>query len=122
MKKIEAVMSPYILEEMRDALVGGGVDGMVVSEVSGVPQHGGALRYRGVEYRADQTPKIKVEIVVSDERFPQIIDVVQRHLSADRSDAQLSVLPVEHAVRIRTGERGAHAIDRVASPAPSRAA
>jgi nitrogen regulatory protein PII len=119
MKKIEAVMSPFVLEDLRDALVADGIDGMVVSEVRGFRAPEAELTYRGVAHRAPDASQIKVEIVVSDERFVAILEIIERCVSTGRDEARITVLPVEQAHRVRTGERGARAIERLAA---SRAA
>jgi len=112
MKKIEAIIKPFKLDEAKEALSGVGVQGLTVSEVKGFGrQKGHTELYRGAEYVVDFLPKIKLEIVVADD----IVEKVTRELSAACrtgriGDGKIFVLPVEDAVRIRTGERGDKAV------------
>ena len=122
MKKIEAVISPYLLDDLRDALVAGGVDGMVVSEVGSSTPQSSAMMYRGVQYHGGQSPRIKVELVLTDEQFPDIFEIVSRIASSDPKGAEITVMAVEQAIRIRTGERGAHAVGGRPPRTTSRAA
>jgi nitrogen regulatory protein P-II 1 len=112
MKKIEAIIKPYKLEEVRDRLREAGVTGMTVYEVKGFGRTGGKSEvYRGSAYVVDFVPKIRVEIVVSD---AMVADIVSTLVTAAKTgkigDGKVFVTPVEEAVRIRTGERGDEAI------------
>ena len=112
MKKIEAIIKPFKLEEVKDALAAVGVEGMTVTEVKGFGRQKGHKEiYRGAEYVVDFLPKIKIEIVVDDGKIDDIIKAVQDAASTGKiGDGKIFVLPVEEAVRIRTGERGTDAI------------
>jgi len=112
MKKIEALIKPFKLDEVKEALHEVGVQGMTVTEVRGFGrQKGHTELYRGAEYVVDFLPKVKIEIVVED---PQADDVIEAIVQAARTgrigDGKIFVTPVENAVRIRTGERGKDAI------------
>ena len=108
MKKIEAVIKPFKLDEVREALSEMGVQGMTVSEVKGFGrQKGHTELYRGAEYTVDFLPKIKVEAVVSDENVAQTIETIQKAAHSGKiGDGKIFVIPVDEAVRIRTGETG----------------
>jgi len=108
MKKIEAVIKPFKLDEVREALSEIGVQGMTVSEVKGFGrQKGHTELYRGAEYTVDFLPKIKVEAVVSDENVAQTIEAIQKAAHSGKiGDGKIFVMPVDEAVRIRTGETG----------------
>jgi nitrogen regulatory protein P-II 1 len=108
MKKIEAVIQPHKLDEVKDALLAIGVEGMTVSEVRGHGRQKGHTEvYRGAEYRVDLLPKVKLELVVADARLNQ---VVQALLEAARTgkigDGKIFVSTIEESIRIRNGERG----------------
>ena len=112
MKKIEAVIQPHKLDEVKDALKGIGVDGMTVSEVRGHGRQKGHKEvYRGQEYQVDLLPKVKVEIVVPGERLDQVTDCL---LSAARTgkigDGKIFVFDVAEAIRIRNDDRGEAAL------------
>jgi nitrogen regulatory protein P-II 1 len=112
MKKIEAIIKPFKLEEVRDALGSIGVEGMTVSEVKGFGRQKGHTEiYRGSEYTVDFLPKVKVEIVLPDS---QVSDAVQAIIKAAKTgkigDGKIFVSPVENAVRIRTEETGEQAV------------
>ena len=112
MKLISAVIKPFKLEDVRQALAEAGVQGMTVTEVKGFGrQKGHTELYRGSEYTIDFLPKVKVELVVAD---PLVHKVVETIIAAAKTgsigDGKVFVLPVEEAVRIRTGERGEDAI------------
>jgi len=112
MKKIECITRPLKLEAIKDALGDLGIVGMTVTEVRGCgKQRGRTERYRGAEYVVSLLPKVKIEIVVKDE---QVEDVVKAILTAARTgeigDGKIFVLPVDQAIRIRTGESGEDAI------------
>jgi nitrogen regulatory protein P-II 1 len=107
MKKIEAIIKPYKLDEVKDALTGMGVIGMTVSEVRGFGrQKGHTELYRGSEYTIDFLPKIRIEIVVADGMVDKVVDAIAAAARTGAiGDGKVFVTPVEEAVRIRTGER-----------------
>jgi nitrogen regulatory protein P-II 1 len=107
MKKIEAIIKPYKLDEVKDALTGMGVIGMTVSEVRGFGrQKGHTELYRGSEYTIDFLPKIRIEIVVADGVVDKVVDTIASAAKTGSiGDGKVFVTPVEGAVRIRTGER-----------------
>jgi nitrogen regulatory protein P-II 1 len=107
MKKIEAIIKPYKLDEVKDALTGMGVIGMTVSEVRGFGrQKGHTELYRGSEYTIDFLPKIRIEIVVADGVVDKVVEtIVAAAKTGSIGDGKVFVTPVETAVRIRTGER-----------------
>ena len=112
MKKIEAIIKPFKLDEVKDALAEVGVQGMTVTEVKGFGRTGGKKEvYRGSAYVVDFVPKIRIEVVVKDS---MVAETVQAIMSAAKTgkigDGKIFVVPVEEAVRIRTGERGEDAI------------
>jgi nitrogen regulatory protein P-II 1 len=108
MKMVEAIIRPYKLDEVRDALAGLGVGGMTVSEVRGVghqPEHTG--RYAGEEYTIDLLPRVKIEVVVADDLVSSVISTVCRVARTGcTGDGKIFVLPLMGAIRIRTGETG----------------
>ncbi len=108
MKKLEAIIKPFKLEEVKDALAGVGVQGLTVSEVKGFGrQKGHKELYRGAEYVVEFLPKVKLEIVVSDDNLEQVIKAIVDSASTGRiGDGKIFVSPIEDAVRIRTGESG----------------
>ncbi len=113
MKKIEAVIKPFKLEDVKEALVAAGIEGMTVSEVKGYGrQLGHPELYRGVEYVVDYIPKIKLEIVVSTEEYANL--AVQAISEAAKTgkigDGKIFVSTIDHALRIRTGEEDADAL------------
>jgi len=112
MKKIEAVIKPFKLDEVKAALADIGVLGMTVSEVKGFGrQKGHTELYRGAEYVVDFLPKIKIEIAASDEKAAQVVEAVQKTANTGRiGDGKIFILPLEDVIRIRTGERGKDAI------------
>jgi nitrogen regulatory protein P-II 1 len=107
MKKIEAVIKPFRLDEVKDALAEVGVEGMTVSEVKGFGrQRGHTEIYRGSEYTVDFIPKIKVELVVSEDRCEAAVGAILKAARTGKiGDGKVFVSPVESAVRIRTGEK-----------------
>jgi nitrogen regulatory protein P-II 1 len=107
MKKIEAIIKPYKLDEVKDALTGMGVIGMTVSEVRGFGrQKGHTELYRGSEYTIDFLPKIRIEIVVADMIVDKVVDTIAAAAKTGSiGDGKVFIVPVEGAVRIRTGER-----------------
>jgi nitrogen regulatory protein P-II 1 len=112
MKKIEAIIKPFKLDEVKEALNQIGIQGITVSEVKGFGrQKGHTELYRGAEYVVDFLPKIKVELVVTDEMAPKVIDAIAGAANTGRiGDGKIFVLPIMEAVRIRTGETGNDAI------------
>jgi nitrogen regulatory protein P-II 1 len=112
MKKIEAIIREEKLEAVRKVLETSGCYGMTVSEVSGRGKQGGlTLQWRVGEYRVDLLPKLKIEVVVPDEDVDKIVDAIASSIrTGEIGDGKLFVLPVEDAVRVRTGEKGEKAI------------
>ena len=112
MKKIEAIIKPFKLDEVKDELNKIGVLGLTVSEVKGYGrQKGHTELYRGAEYAIDFLPKIKVEIVISDELTDDVIDVIKEKAQTGRiGDGKIFISSIEETVRIRTGETGKKAI------------
>jgi nitrogen regulatory protein P-II 1 len=111
-KKIEAFIKPFKLDDVKAALMEIGVRGMSVSEVRGFGrQKGHTELYRGSEYQVDFLPKSKLEVVVGDELVEQVIEVIQKVArTGEVGDGKIFVIPVEDALRIRTGESGDGAI------------
>jgi nitrogen regulatory protein P-II 1 len=111
-KKIEAIVKPFKLDDARRALMELGVQGMTVSEVRGFGrQKGHTELYRGAEYVVDLLPKVKIELVVGDEMVEKVARALADAARTDRiGDGKIFVLPVDEAVRIRTGERGEAAL------------
>jgi nitrogen regulatory protein PII len=112
MKLVIAVIKPFKLEEVREALTAIGVQGLMVSEVKGYGRQSGHTEiYRGAEYVVNFVPKIKLEIVVSDAVAPQVIDTLSTTAKTGKiGDGKLFVLDVEQALRVRTGETGEDAL------------
>jgi nitrogen regulatory protein P-II 1 len=112
MKKIEAIIKPFKLEEVQGALNHIGVTGMPISEVKGFGrQRGHKEIYRGAEYTTDFIPKIKIEVVVDDDLAEKVVASIQATANSGKvGDGKIFVLPMEEVVRIRTGETGAMAI------------
>ncbi len=112
MKKIEAIIKPFKLDEVKEALNSIGIQGMTVSEVKGFGRQKGHKEiYRGAEYVIDFVPKIRIDIVVDDNIVENVIEAVQKTAnSGNIGDGKIFVYPVEEAVRIRTGERGKEAL------------
>ena len=112
MKKIEAIIREEKLDAVRTALEANGYFGMTVSEVSGRGRQGGiTLQWRVGEYKVDLLPKIKIEVVVLDEDVARILNAITKEArTGETGDGKLFVLPVENAVRVRTGEEGENAI------------
>jgi nitrogen regulatory protein P-II 1 len=111
-KKVEAIIKPFKLDEVKEALNDIGIQGITVSEVKGFGrQKGHTELYRGAEYVVDFIPKIKMEIIVSDEIVPKVIDAIEQAAKTGRiGDGKIFVTSVEEVVRIRTGERGEDAL------------
>ncbi len=112
MKKIEAIIKPFKLDDVKSALNAAGVAGMTITEVKGFGrQRGHTEIYRGAEYQVDFTPKVKLEVVADDEIMDQVISIILENANSGKiGDGKIFVLPVEEAIRIRTGEKGAVAI------------
>ena len=112
MKKIEAIIQPFKLDEVKEAITGIGVDGITISEVRGHGRQKGHTEvYRGAEYTVDLIPKVKLEMVVPDARVEQIIKVLGDAARTGKiGDGKVFVTPIEDAVRIRNGERGESAL------------
>lgn len=112
MKKVEAIIKPFKLDEVKEALGEAGVRGMTVTEVKGFGRTGGKREvYRGSAYVVDFVPKLKIEVVVAEELVPAVIDAVEGAAKTGRiGDGKVFVSPVEEAIRIRTGERGPDAV------------
>jgi nitrogen regulatory protein P-II 1 len=112
MKKIEAIIKPFKMEDVKDALSQIGVEGMTVSEVKGFGRQKGHTEiYRGSEYTVDFLPKVKFEIVVADERVQATVDaIVQAAKTGKIGDGKVFVTPIEDAIRIRTEDRGESAV------------
>lgn len=108
MKKVEAIIKPFKLEEVKEALAEVGCQGLTVTEVKGFGrQKGHKELYRGAEYVVEFLPKVKLEVVISDEVLPDVVKAILKSASTGRiGDGKIFVLPVEEAVRIRTGETG----------------
>ena len=112
MKLVKAIIKPFKLDEVRQALNDVGVQGMTVSEVKGYGrQKGHTELYRGAEYVVDLLPKVKIEVVVNDDQVQSVVDTVAEAASSGRiGDGKIFVIPVEQAIRIRTGEQGDSAL------------
>lgn len=112
MKKIEAVIRHFKLEEVKNALTAAGVQGMTVSEVRGFGrQRGHKEQYRGAEYTVDFLPKVKIELVVADDICKKAIDtIIATSRTGQVGDGKIFVTPLEQVIRIRTGEAGTEAI------------
>ncbi len=112
MKKIEAIIKPFKLDDVKEALSEIGVYGMTVTEVNGYGRQKGHKEiYRGAEYVVDFVPKIKIEIVVSDERASETIETVRNAANTGKiGDGKIFVIPVEQVIRVRTGETGTEAL------------
>ena len=112
MKKIEAIIKPFKLEEVKDALASVGIEGMTVSEVKGFGRQKGHTEiYRGNEYTVDFLPKIKIEIVLADGLVQGAVDAIVKAAKTGKiGDGKVFISPVEDAIRIRTDERGERAV------------
>ncbi|NPB09597.1 MAG: P-II family nitrogen regulator [Thermodesulfobacteria bacterium] len=112
MKKIEAIIKPFKLEEVKEALAEIGIKGMTVSEVKGFGRQKGHREiYRGAEYVVDFLPKIKIELVVEADQVDRVVETIIKSARTGKiGDGKIFILPVEEAIRIRTGERGREAI------------
>ncbi len=112
MKKVEALIKPYKLDDVKDAIQALGVDGMTVVEARGYGrQKGHSEQYLGAEYVVDFVPKLKVELVVADDQLDAVVDAIQTAARSGRiGDGKIFVTEVARAIRIRTGEEGADAL------------
>lgn len=112
MKKIEAIIKPFKLDEVKEALNEIGIQGITVSEVKGFGrQKGHTELYRGAEYVVDFLPKIKIEIVVKADMVAKVVETIVNTAKTGRiGDGKIFVLPVDEAIRIRTGEKGEEAV------------
>jgi len=112
MKQVEAIIKPFQLGEVQQALIKLGVEGMTVVEVKGFGrQKGHASLYRGAEYTVDFLPKVKIQVLITDEKTPEVVDAIVRGARTGKiGDGKIFVTAVEEIIRIRTGETGADAI------------
>jgi nitrogen regulatory protein P-II 1 len=111
-KKVEAIIKPFKLDEVKEALHGLGIQGLTVTEVKGFGrQKGHTELYRGAEYVVDFLPKIKLEIVVDDGAVDGVVDAITSTAGTGRiGDGKIFILPLAETIRIRTGERGSQAV------------
>ena len=112
MKKVEAIIKPFKLDEVKEALETIGIQGMTVSEVKGFGRTGGKREiYRGAEYVVDFVPKVKVEVIVRDEQVVPSVEAIRHAAHTGKiGDGKIFVVPLEDVVRIRTGETGPDAV------------
>jgi nitrogen regulatory protein P-II 1 len=112
MKKIEAIIKPFKLDDVKNELTKIGVQGMTISEVKGFGRQKGHTEvYRGAEYKIDFIPKVKIEIIISDELVSQAIETIERIAKTGKiGDGKIFLSSIEDVIRIRTGERGRDAI------------
>ncbi len=112
MKKVEAIIKPFKLDDVKDALNGIGVKGMTISEVKGYGRQKGHTEiYRGAEYVVDFIPKIKIEVVVGADQVNQVVDTIRNAANSGTiGDGKIFVMPIERIVRVRTGEEDCDAI------------
>ncbi len=112
MKKVEAIVKPFKLNEVKEALQGLGIQGMTVSEVKGFGrQKGHTELYRGAEYVVDFLPKVKLEIIVKDDQVPAVVEAIIKAAKTGRiGDGKIFVSSVAEVIRIRTGETGSNAV------------
>ena len=112
MKKIEAIIKPFKLDDVKEALNDIGIQGMTISEVKGYGRQKGHKEiYRGAEYVVDFIPKVKIELVIAAERVDEVAKAIREAANTGKlGDGKIFVTPVEHAIRVRTGEEGADAI------------
>ncbi len=112
MKKIEAIIKPFKLEEVKEAVLKLGVGGMSVTEIKGFGRQKGHKEvYRGAEYVVDFLPKVKIEVVVPTDLMPRVVEVIKETAYTGQiGDGKIFIIPVEKAIRIRTGEEDADAI------------
>jgi len=112
MKKVQAIIKPFRLDEVKEALANINVQGMTVIEVLGFGRQKGHKEvYRGAEYEVDFLPKVQIEIVAEDDKIDLIVETIQKTASTGKiGDGKIFVVPVEEVIRIRTGERGGSAV------------
>ena len=112
MNKIQAIIKPFKLDDVKDALNKIGVTGMTINEVKGFGrQRGHKEIYRGAEYQVDFVPKIKIDVIVDSSLTAQVVEAISKSANTDKiGDGKIFVLPVDEAIRIRTGETGESAI------------
>jgi len=112
MKKIEAIIKPFKLDDVKESLKEVGVQGLTVTEIKGFGrQKGHTELYRGAEYVVDFLPKIKLEIIVSDDMVTKVVDAIMDSARTGKiGDGKIFILPMEEVIRIRTGERGEDAL------------
>ena len=112
MKKVEAIIKPFKLDEVKEALSAIGVQGLTVSEIKGFGrQKGHTELYRGAEYVVDFLPKVKLEVIAGDDKVTDIVAAIEKAAKSGRiGDGKIFVMPIEEVIRIRTGERGSDAI------------
>jgi len=112
MKKIEAIIKPFKLDEVKNALTKIGVQGMTVTEVKGFGRQKGHTEvYRGAEYKIDFLPKVKIELITKEDIVTQVIETIERAAKTGKiGDGKIFIFPVDDVIRIRTGERGKDAI------------
>lgn len=112
MKKVEAIIKPFKLDEVKNALTAIGIQGLTVSEVRGFGrQKGHTEHYRGAEYTVDFIPKVKIEVVVADGKLPDVLDAITKSARTGQiGDGKVFVSTLDEVVRIRTGEQGQAAI------------
>ena len=112
MKKIEAIIKPFKLDEVKEALIESDITGITVTEIKGHGrQHGHTELYRGAEYVVDFLPKVKLEIFVNDEFVEKTVEIILNNAKTGKiGDGKIFIMPVDEAIRIRTGERGNDAV------------
>jgi nitrogen regulatory protein P-II 1 len=112
MKLVTAIIKPFKLEDVKNALEAIGVRGMTVSESSGFGRQGGHTEvYRGAEYTVDLVPKVRVEVLIDSQRLDEVLDVITKGANTGKiGDGKVWVTPVEEVIRVRTGERGIDAL------------
>ncbi|MCS7279408.1 MAG: P-II family nitrogen regulator [Thermodesulfobacteriaceae bacterium] len=112
MKKVEAIIKPFKLDEVKDALVKVGIGGMTITEVKGFGEQRGQLEvYRGQEYVVDFIPKVKIEVVVREDQLETVIQtILESAYTGKIGDGKIFVLPIEEVIRVRTRERGEKAV------------
>ena len=112
MKKIEAIVKPFKLDDVKEALNEIGIQGMTISEVKGYGRQKGHKEiYRGAEYVVDFIPKVKIEIIVDTERADQVVEAIEKAANTGKiGDGKIFVFSIEEVIRVRTGERGKDAI------------
>ena len=112
MKKIEAIVKPFKLDDVKEALNEIGIQGMTISEVKGYGRQKGHKEiYRGAEYVVDFIPKVKIEIIVDSERADKVVDAIQKAANTGKiGDGKIFVFSIEEVIRVRTGEKGKDAI------------